>query len=141
MSRRRMAAGLTPAAIAIALAGCSQANWSPSSAGGGHGRYVGVGLYSPSKQWTRMVMAGQLADAASAKPIDDQVIIVVTDCVTGELRACGDLTGYCVGMNPWKNSLSATQVAPIKMTSHVEADAESPPVVGSAPPAEPAAKK
>jgi len=88
-----------------------------------------------------MVMAGQLADAASAKPIDDQVIIVVTDCVTGELRACGDLTGYCVGMNPWKNSLSATQVAPIKMTSHVEADAESPPVVGSAPPAEPAAKK
>jgi len=128
MSRRRMAAGLTPAAIAIALAGCSQANWSPSSAGGGHGRYVGVGLYSPSKQWTRMVMAGQLADAASAKPIDDQVIIVVTDSVTGELRA-------------WKNSLSATQVAPIKMTSHVEADAESPPVVGSAPPAEPAAKK
>jgi hypothetical protein len=78
-----------------------------------------------------MVMATAPTDAAAARPIDDQAIIVVTDSATGEVRACGDLTGYCIGMNPWKSALVGAQIAPIKMTSHVPASDE--------PPSQPAA--
>jgi hypothetical protein len=87
-----------------------------------HGRYVGVGIYNPGKQWTRMVTAQEPTDDGSAQPIDDQVVLVVTDSATGEIRACGDLTGYCIGMNPWTRPLLAAQVSPIRLTSHVDPD-------------------
>jgi hypothetical protein len=69
-----------------------------------------------------MVAAQQLADDARAHPIDDQIVIVVADSQTGELRACGDLTGYCIGMNPWAKPLAASQIAPIVLTEHVVPD-------------------
>lgn len=49
-----------------------------------HGRYSGVGIYGPSKQWTRIVAAQPTKDPKLAQPIDDQVIIVVQDSATGE---------------------------------------------------------
>ena len=61
-------------------------------------------------------------DSKAAQPIDDQAIIVVSDSETGELRACGDLTGYCIGFNPWKQPLSSAQQTPIVLTAHVEPD-------------------
>ena len=87
-----------------------------------HGRYVGVGIYGPDKQWQRLVLASRVTDEALAKQIDDQVIIVVADSTTGELRACGDLTGYCIGMNPWTKPLLGAQISPIRLTSHVDPD-------------------
>jgi hypothetical protein len=104
---------------ALALGGCKKAPWLETQPEG-HGRYQGVGLYSPSQQWTRIVGSQQTKDTPAAKPIDDQILIVVEDSVTGEVRACGDLTGYCIGMNPWKSQLTAGQVAPINLTEHVK---------------------
>jgi len=115
--------GLIGAAL-IATAGCKRSEDSPWAFGdfGRHGRYVGVGIYGPGRQWTRMVAAQQPVSEAAARPVDDQAIIVMSDTDTGELRACGDLTGYCVGMNPWKKPLTASQVTPIELTSHVKPD-------------------
>src|SRR5271156_1596588 len=92
---------------AVTLTGCKRADWSPLSDASPHGRYLGVGIYSPGKQWTRLVGNQTPKSDAVARPIDDQVIVVVADSETGELRACGDLTGYCIGMNPWKQTLLA----------------------------------
>ena len=89
-----------------------------------HGRYNGVGIYGPGKQWTKMMAAQQAADPQLARPIDDQVIIVLEDSLTGEVRACGDLTGYCIGMNPWKTALTSGQISPVRMTAHVSPDPE-----------------
>jgi hypothetical protein len=84
-----------------------------------HGRYVGIGIYTPGTPWTKMVAAGSPQDTPAARAIDDQAIIVVTDSDTGEIRACGDLTGYCIGMNPWNKALVPSQAAPINLTEHV----------------------
>jgi hypothetical protein len=103
----------------ISVAGCKRADWTPIS-DASHGRYLGVGIYGPGKQWTRLVANQTAKSDAVARPIDDQVLIVVADSQTGELRACGDLTGYCIGMNPWKQSLLGSQMTPINLTSHVQ---------------------
>ena len=114
------------ATLLIAGLALSSCNLPAASADGDqanhHGRYAGVGLYGPSKQWTRLIANQQTKDPQAARPIDDQVIIVVQDTATGEVRACGDLTGYCIGMNPWKTALVSAQIAPIKLTDHVAPD-------------------
>src|SRR5579862_10069527 len=107
-------------AAALALTACKKPMPAAEWFGGQqdrHGRYEGVGLYSPSQQWTRVVANQQPKDTPAAKPIDDQVLIVVEDSVTGEVRACGDLTGYCIGMNPWKKAVG--QTVPVNLTQHV----------------------
>jgi hypothetical protein len=121
LSRIRLSARLLTCTVALAacLGACKPApgQWAENS-NSQHGRYVGVGLYNPTKQWTHMVHGQAPRDDTLAKPIDDQVIIVVADSATGELRACGDLTGYCIGMNPWEHALGASQIAPIQLTAH-----------------------
>lgn len=86
-----------------------------------HGRYVGIGIYTPGTAWTKMVAVGAPQSTPAARPIDDQAIIVVTDSDTGEIRACGDLTGYCIGMNPWNKALVPSRTAPIGLTEHATA--------------------
>jgi hypothetical protein len=83
-----------------------------------HGRYVGVGIYSPGQPWTKIVATATPKETPAARPIDDQAIIVVLDSKTGEVRGCGDMTGYCVGMNPWAKPLGPTQIPPINLTAH-----------------------
>jgi len=104
---------------AMALAGChrmaDRADEAPV-----HGRYAGVGIYGPGKSWTRLIAAQQKADGPAARTIDDQAIIVMVDSTTGEVRSCGDMTGYCVGMNPWKTALAGAQLAPVDLTEHVK---------------------
>lgn len=87
---------------------------------GHHGRYVGVGIYTPSTPWTKLVTASGASSASAAKQSDDQAIIVVVDSDTGEVRACGDLSGYCVGMNPWRAGLAKAQSAPVDLTEHAK---------------------
>ena len=56
-------------------------------------------------------------DAAMARLEDDEHIIVVLDSHTGEVRQCGDHSGFCVSMNPWTGT--GAQVAlPAKLTKH-----------------------
>jgi len=109
--------------IAAGLSGCDQPHLQSSA----HGRYVGIGIYSPRDQWTRMAGADAPKVTPSARTIDDQVIIVVEDTQTGEIRACGDLTGYCIGSNPWKKMLASSQMIPISMTEHVKPPSDTPP--------------
>ena len=106
---------------ALALAGCKPraAELFGAPADHGHGRYAGIGIYSPSQPWTRMVAAKQAKETPAAKTVDDQAIIVVVDSRTGEVRSCGDLTGFCIGMNPWKTPLAAGQIAPVQLTQHL----------------------
>jgi hypothetical protein len=100
------------------LSGCQRGD--VTSSGSAHGRYVGVGIYAPGAPWTQMVLAQQPASSATARLVDDQAIIVVTDSATGEIRACGDMSGYCVGMNPWNSPLAQSQLSPVKLTAHAK---------------------
>jgi hypothetical protein len=84
----------------------------------GGGRYFGIGIYSTDQLWSRMVGVTKNADAAKATLDDDSQIIVVVDSRTGEIRQCGNNSGYCVGMNPWTNKLGPQQGAPIGLSEH-----------------------
>ena len=108
--------GLLIAALAM-LMGCHKGYegfWG-GDASSRQGRYLGVGIYSPGSAWSRLV-AAQPTIAPQAQRADDQAIIVVTDSQTGEVRACGDLTGYCIGMNPWRSVLAKDQLTPVEVT-------------------------
>ena len=113
----------------LSLAACKRPNEAPASdtEASAHGRYVGIGIYDAGTPWSKMIQAeatptnkDQPKDEAAAKTIDDQVIIVVEDSKTGEVRACGDLTGYCIGMNPWNKALLPSQIAPIRLSEHIQ---------------------
>ncbi len=112
---RNVSAALVIAALG--LCGCSQSVQSPDQTSG-HGKYSGVGIYGPSRQWTKLIANQPVKDPQASRAVDDQVIIVVQNSATGEVRACGDLTGYCIGMNPWKAPLLASQIARVKLTEH-----------------------
>lgn len=103
----------------VGLAGCNRIT-EPMSDPRSHGRYAGIGIYGPGESWKRMVAARQTKASPAAKTIDDQAIVVVIDSTTGEVRSCGDMTGYCIGMAPWKTPLARSQIAPIDLTEHVK---------------------
>ena len=100
---------------AFSLGGCRKSDAGWLQTGGSHGRYLGVGIYGPSEHWRRMVVTPPSAGATPVKLEDDQAIIVVVDSKTGEIRACGDLSGYCIGDNPWRQPLTPAQTAPIQL--------------------------
>ena len=56
-----------------------------------------------------------VADKQLARLSDDEEIIVVIDNQTGEVRQCGDHSGVCVAMNPWKSS---NGTLPTKLSEH-----------------------
>lgn len=100
----------------MALGGCG-----PRVDGTTHapsGRYSGVGLYPADRTWTKMSAADKPADKATATVSDDQIVIVIVDSNTGELRHCGNMSGYCIGMNPWTRQLGKSQAAPISVVEH-----------------------
>jgi hypothetical protein len=137
-----MRASLFGASIAVALGGC--AGPSDATRQAPHGRYAGVGIYPADRTWTKMSAAAAPANKATATLSDDQTVIVVVDSDTGELRQCGNMSGYCTGMNPWTSPLSRSRTAPVAVGEHapektadrsgaVEAARETTPV-GNAPP-------
>jgi hypothetical protein len=103
---------------ALGLAGCQKAADGPMGGGHAHGRYAGVGLYPADRMWAQVAGAEASKDPAAAKLDDDQEIIVVIDSQTGELRQCGNFSGYCVGMRPWDKPLAAPQAAPLRLSKH-----------------------
>jgi hypothetical protein len=101
------------------LSGCNQLESEPPNAPH-HGRYIGVGTYAAGEMWTKIANTST-ANAAIAKTTDDEQVIVVVDSKTGEIRECGDLTGFCIGMNPWATALLKGQAAPVTLTGHASA--------------------
>lgn len=110
------------AVAAIGLAGCKKpgTDTADGDTAAARGRYLGVGVYSASSLWSKMVSANTATDPAKAGLRDDEHVIVVVDSRTGEIRQCGDLSGYCIGMNPWSGPLDATRAAPVRLTEHAE---------------------
>ena len=88
--------------------------------GGKHGRYSAVGIYQPGESWSKLMADQRTQGDPAAQPLSDQAIIVLTDSQSGEVRACGDMTGYCVGMNPWKTALTGAHLAPIRLKAPVK---------------------
>jgi hypothetical protein len=91
---------------ALTLVGCKRQ--SVSQTDGRHGRYVGIGLYSAGAAWQRITDTALPKVAGKAGLADDEQVIVVVDSDTGEIRQCGALSGYCVGMKPWDHAVSQT---------------------------------
>jgi hypothetical protein len=104
--------------VAACLGGCVRKAEDAASEASAHGRYSGVGTYVAGRLWRKMVVADQAKEPSAAKLLDDDQIIVVLDSHTGEVRQCGNLTGYCITTNPWTKSPSASQAAPVKLTVH-----------------------
>ena len=102
----------------LALAGCQKAE-EHARAGmtGGKGRYVGVGMYPATSLWAQLVAPAPIG-AGAATLDDDEQVIVVMDSATGEMRQCGNLSGHCVGFNPWAAPLPAGQGVPAALQKH-----------------------
>lgn len=113
----KTAAWIASAAVLL-LVGCSKPPVDSPSVH--HGRYVGIGIYAPGNLWQRMTQAAPQTGASpdAARLSDDDQVIVVVDSDTGEIRQCGNLSGYCVGMNPWAKALTSQQQAPLNLTAH-----------------------
>lgn len=107
------------AAALFGLTGCHKmegAGW--GSDGQHHGRYAGIGLFEPGKIWAHL--QGELTkDPGAAKPEDDDVLIVVVDSDTGEVRECGNYSGRCVSMNPWTKAVGPQLHIPVRVDAHV----------------------
>ncbi|MBW8815494.1 MAG: hypothetical protein JF588_18895 [Caulobacterales bacterium] len=105
-----------------ALAGCQKAGPSPAGVSwlSGKPRYVGVGIYAAGRMWAQLVQAQAAKDPAAATLDDDEQVIVVIDSATGELRQCGNLSGYCTRMNPW--SATPSPAAVVRHAVQLQAD-------------------
>jgi hypothetical protein len=104
-------------AAACLLAGCDRGSGdiSPPQR---HGRYAGIGVFEPGRLWSRMAVPKQANASQAATIADDEHVIVVVDSVTGEVRQCGDHSGYCISMNPWRQAPGPAQSAPVPLTVH-----------------------
>jgi hypothetical protein len=103
----------------LPLGGCGP----HTSEGGGrqslrHGRYAGIGVFDAGTLWSRMAAPKQAGSQQAATTADDEHIIVVVDTDTGEVRECGDLSGYCASLNPWTSAIAPAQRVPVPLTAH-----------------------
>lgn len=106
----------------LALAACDKSREEAKGPTTAHGRYLGVGTYPAGRLWPQLAGAPEPKDKAKARLADDEHVIVVVDSRTGEVRQCGDMSGYCVAMNPWR---APAQAAPAALAKHgAEVDAE-----------------
>ena len=108
--------------IACLLVGCDRHD-STASGLKSRGRYAGIGTYDAGRLWQQIV-APDPKDPAAAKLADDEHVIVVLDSHTGEVRQCGDHSGYCVAMNPWSTGSAAAPVKLVKHAADLDAEAE-----------------
>lgn len=122
---------LAASLAALALGACQKkAEWPAAAADvfkghGARGRYVAVGIYAPGVLWEQLAPApaadgAPAPDPAGATLKDDDQIIVTLDSASGELRQCGNLSGHCIGFNPWAKPLRAGQSAPTALQKHMQ---------------------
>jgi hypothetical protein len=107
--------------IVLGAASCKRAD-AVGGAGPQHGdgRYQGVGLFEPGRMWRELVPFAQTRDPAEARLSDDERVIVVVDSRTGEIRQCGNLSGYCLTSNPWSPPAKSAQAAPARLVRHAD---------------------
>jgi hypothetical protein len=103
---------------ALGLGACSR--YGIPEGGSERGRFAGIGIYSADKMWSQILGEDAPKSPASARLKDDQEVIVVVDSHTGEIRQCGNLSGFCVAMNPWSGNLSGSRNAPLSLGKHAE---------------------
>lgn len=102
--------------FSLALAGCSQRT--EAARVNRFGRFTGIGVYEAGRLWPQVAAVKGQSITDTASPADDEHIIVVVDTMTGDVRQCGDLSGRCIGMNPWR-PLGAGTTAPVKLEMHL----------------------
>jgi hypothetical protein len=104
--------------MAVALTGCNRQ--SDIDAPGHHasGRYQGIGIYPADELWSRLAANDANKDQTRALRADDGQIIVVVDSRTGKIRHCGNLSGYCVTINPWSGPLGGDRSSPLSLSKH-----------------------
>jgi len=108
----------------LVLSGCSREGAMSGPGPKSQGRYAGIGTFDAGRLWAQMAEAASPSDATTAKLEDDEHVIVVVDSHTGEVRQCGDHSGFCVTMNPWA-AQGARTAAPVKLKKHAaDLDAE-----------------
>lgn len=115
-----MRLGLVTVAAVMALTGCQMKEEDTATPvvgakvpPGARARFVAVGLYRPDALWTHIVAPAQARESPPPDPRlpvpdDDSQIVVVLDSATGEVRQCGNLSGRCVAMNPWSQTVPPT---------------------------------
>lgn len=86
------------------LPGCNGGRSAEPAGPRSQGRYAGIGVFDAGRLWAQMSGAASATDPAAAGIADDEHVIVVLDSHTGEVRQCGDHSGYCVAMSPWSGS-------------------------------------
>jgi hypothetical protein len=105
--------------IATLLSGCDRTPATSQTIHHG-GRYLGIGIYQASDLWQHMIAAARPADATAATVRDASQVIVVVDSNSGEIRQCGNMSGHCIGMNPWATTLGRGQAAPVALNVHAD---------------------
>jgi len=104
--------------LTMTLTGCDRRGDIDAPGHRSGGRYQGIGIYPADALWSRLAATDANQDQARALRADDGQIIVVVDSRTGEVRQCGNLSGYCVTMNPWAAPLGADRSAPLGLSKH-----------------------
>ena len=124
---RRVFIGLI--VVGLTLGGCKRAasidDAMDSEPSVHHGRFAGVGLYGADHGWAHLAGAPKPADKAVATTADDTMVIVTVDAATGEIRQCGNLSGHCIAMNPWRGKLAPQQAEPVSVTARQDATGNS----------------
>lgn len=89
------------------------------------GRYVGIGIYEPGELWAKLAQAkapdrpdSTVLSDDGAVLSDDGAVIVVVDSYTGQVRQCGNLSGVCISMDPWKQAIGPGLSGPVALTEH-----------------------
>jgi hypothetical protein len=111
---------LSPLILAACLSGCGQqpANNATEPTAHHGGRYLGIGVYPASDLWQHLAAPNRSADPHAATLEDDTQLIVVVDSNSGEIRQCGNMSGHCIGMNPWAAALGQGRAAPVALDAH-----------------------
>ncbi|MBV9882616.1 MAG: hypothetical protein JO276_06365 [Sphingomonadaceae bacterium] len=105
--------------VVACLAGCGQqAAYNSADATEHHGRYLGIGVYPATDLWQHLTRPQRSTDPHAATLQDDTQLIVVVDSHSGEIRQCGNMSGHCIGMNPWAAALGPGQAAPVALDAH-----------------------
>lgn len=99
---------------AVGLTGCQKEQFIDASSRP-DGRYLGVGTYPVGQLWGHMVRKDAAKDLQAATLADDEQIIVTVDSHTGEVRQCGNLSGYCITSNAWTGRAAP---APAVLSKH-----------------------
>jgi hypothetical protein len=105
-----------PIAMLLTLAGCHKFEAASNTADGDGGHYAGIGTYPSDPLWKHIEGTPSQKDKQAARLEDDSQVIVVLDRQTGEVRQCGNKSGYCVTMNPWASDKVVS--SPVRLSKH-----------------------